>query len=168
MAYLKEQLLSGIKLHPAYLQFDLRDDIIFRIFEQARTLGLKVLLHCGNDREHPDKIYGHPRYAMELLRALPGLELILAHFGCQRRWDLAQEHVIGQDVYIDISHTLSALSMDEAEKMISAHDPNKVLFASDCPLQNPAAAIRFLESLNIPETTKEKIFYDNAAKLFNI
>ena len=168
MARLKELHIPGIKLHPAYQQFDLREDRIFRIFEQARALGLMILLHCGNNRDHPEQIHGHPKYAMELLRALSGLTLIIAHFGCQRRWDLAFEYVIGQDVYIDISHTLSALSSDEAEKMILAHNPDKILYASDCPLQDPASAIRFLEALNIPETWKERIFCENARTLFSL
>ena len=120
------------------------------------------MVHCGEVRGRPGVIPGHPKDLMQVARALPGLKLIVAHFGCQRRWDVAMEYVIGQPVYIDTSHTLDMLDKKTAEQMILAHPADKILFGSDLPLQNSGQAIRFMESLSIPETLKHKIFYQNA------
>lgn len=157
--------LPGIKLHPSYQHFDMREDAFFRVCEEIRALDLLLLVHCGEERGRPGVIPGHPRDLMEVARALPGLKLVIAHFGCQRRWDIAQEYVIGQPVYIDTSHTLGMLSKKTAEQMILAHDPDKILYGSDTPLLDAGQMIQFMESLSIPEPLKDKIFYHNAMRL---
>lgn len=157
--------MLGLKLHPSYQHFDMKGDAFFKICEEARKQDLFLLVHCGEERGQPGVIPGHPKDLMEVASALPGLKLIIAHFGCQRRWDIAQEYVIGQPVYIDISHTLGMLSKETAEQMILAHDPDKILYGSDIPLQNAEQMIRFVESLCIPESLKDKIFYQNAMRL---
>ncbi len=162
---IKEMGLAGIKLHPGYQNFDVRSEGFFTVCETARRLGLIVLLHSGNNREKPKIIQGHPRDVMEVYKSLPSLKLVIAHYGCQRRWDLAEEYVVGQHVYIDISHTAGFLTKERAERLICRHDPDKILFGSDCPLQKTGAAIQFLKSLNIGDELKDKILQINASHL---
>ena len=55
-----------------------------------------------------------------------------------------------------------------AEKIISKHGAEKILFASDCPWDNPADTLRFVDSLAISEHAKQLIFSDNARRLLKI
>ena len=55
-----------------------------------------------------------------------------------------------------------------AEKIIEKHGADKILFASDSPWHNPAWEKHMVESLNLTEEEKEKIYWKNAVKLLNI
>jgi hypothetical protein len=51
---------------------------------------------------------------------------------------------------------------------INGYGEDRVLFGSDYPLWNPKVEKEFFMSLNLPNTTKEKIAYKNAEKLLGI
>ncbi len=50
-------------------------------------------------------------------------------------------------------------------RIIRKHGADRMLFASDCPWDNPANEIRLINSLSLTDTEKELIFYKNAERL---
>ena len=155
----------GIKLHPVFQGFHVLENVFLELCAKCEQLGLIVLLHGGGDRYHPENVSGHPQDTALVRKMFPELKLVLAHFGCQRRWDLAEQYTIGQEVYIDISHTVGLLSEADARRMIFKHPQEYILFGSDCPLQNTERALAFFRRLQLPENLAEDILYGNAARL---
>ena len=54
------------------------------------------------------------------------------------------------------------------EQMIKAHGVEKFLYATDCPWSSGIKTQEVINSLNLLDGDKEKIFYKNAAKLLQI
>ena len=55
-----------------------------------------------------------------------------------------------------------------AESIIEKHTPDKLLFGSDMPWHRPSWEKRLIESLDLSQNDKDKIYYKNALKLLNI
>lgn len=50
------------------------------------------------------------------------------------------ECVVGRDIYLDLSCTFDKLDDASIARIIAAHGPQRILFASDCPWQLPSGA----------------------------
>ena len=55
-----------------------------------------------------------------------------------------------------------------AEEIIKKHTPERVIFASDIPWHRPSWEKRLIETLDISDEDKDKIYYKNAMKLLSI
>ena len=67
--------------------------------------------------------------------------------------------------------SLISIREDERDKLktlFHAHDPDRIFFGTDTPWSDPKAEIALVESMDLTETAKEKIFYKNAARLLNL
>ena len=78
------------------------------------------------------------------------------------------KHLVGSDVYFDVSMAAIEMSKHDMEQLIKAHGVDKFLYATDCPWSSGITTQQTIRSLNLLEGDKEKIFYKNAAKLLGI
>jgi len=83
-------------------------------------------------------------------------------------WDEVEEHLIGQDVYLDTSMAMGIIDDEQMVRMINNHTPDKILFATDSPWSYLHKAIEYINSLPITQEAKDKIFSGNAIKLLGI
>lgn len=84
-------------------------------------------------------------------------------------WNEVEDRLLGQNLYIDTSMGYAeGLSREQASRMLNKHDPEKILFGSDCPWSDPHAAAIYMDSLSISDELKERIFYKNAAWLLGL
>jgi predicted TIM-barrel fold metal-dependent hydrolase len=56
----------------------------------------------------------------------------------------------------------------QAQTIIDKHGPDRILFASDMPWQRVRWELRLIDSLELSQEDKEKIFFRNARKLLNL
>jgi hypothetical protein len=47
-------------------------------------------------------------------------------------------------------------------------EPGNVLFGTDWPISSMESYLRFMEELKIPDRDKQKILWENAARLFRL
>jgi uncharacterized protein len=117
----------GIKLHPRAEGFSLDEPEVRRVFEVAHERRVPVLIHAGR---------GIPAlgiHSVELARALPGAQVILAHCGISDLawiWRDAREL---PNLYFDTSWWSPA----DAMTLCCLVPPGQVLFASDAPYGTP-------------------------------
>ena len=163
---IKNAGLYGIKLHPDYQGFKIDEDRLMPIYQMCAELSLPVLLHSGFDYYSPNEIHCTPQRALNVIKRVGGLKLILAHLGANRMWQQVCDTLAGVDgeVYFDTSFTLEC--PDELmEKIILKHGAERVLFASDCPWASSADIVRKIDRLHLTDDMKEKIFHLNAERL---
>jgi hypothetical protein len=118
----------GIKRHPRAEGFSLDEPEVRRVFELAHERRVPVLIHAGRG------IPALGRHTVELARALPGAQVILAHCGISDLswiWRDAQEL---PNLYFDTSWWAAA----DVMACCSLVPPGQVLFASDAPYGTPA------------------------------
>ena len=98
---LKEMGFKGIKLHPDYQETFFNDLKYKRIISFASELGFVVSVHAGYDPGYPDRVHCTPKMAREVLDEVKPPKLVLAHMGGFKRWDEVEDHLVGQDVWLD-------------------------------------------------------------------
>ncbi len=168
LSRLKSLGVPGIKLHPDFQNFMIDEKRLFPLYDACVQLDMAVLFHCGFDAVSPDLIHAPPHRAAKVTELFPKLTMICAHFGGYDQWEEVYDVLAGKNVYLDTAYCAHRMPQKTAEKIISRHGAEKILFASDCPWDSPADTIRFIERLDIPDSAKELIFSGNACQLLNV
>lgn len=158
--------IQGLKIHPDYMGVEIDDPAFDEIFALAASFDMFIVTHAGFDVYSPDKIWATPDGILRRLKRSPDARLICAHYGGNQLYDQVEEKLIGKNLYIDTSlATVSGLEKKQAERILLGHDPEKILFGSDCPWCSSVATFQYVDSLAIPSALKDKIYYANALSL---
>ena len=135
------------------------------IYEKIAELGLIMILHAGWDVSFPDSMRAGPEACAKMAGDFPGAKIVLAHFGGMMRWDGVERHLCGRDVYFDLSFVNPFLDPAQAKRMIGLHDPEKLLFGTDCPWSAAPDLMKYIDGLGLDAALREKIYYKNALRL---
>jgi Predicted metal-dependent hydrolase of the TIM-barrel fold len=165
---LKAAGLKGIKIHPDYMYKHITDDAYKVIFAACCDLNLVVLTHSGFDYLSPDLSHCTPEGIVKVINEFRSLKLVAAHVGGARMEDDTIKHLLGKNVWFDLS-TMVTENMDKkiAYKILTEHDPYKLLFASDMPWCSPKDEIDYINSLGLSEDLLDRIYYKNALRLLS-
>lgn len=157
--------LKGVKLHPDIQGYKSDDYRMLKIYELCEKYSIPVLIHCGDfryDNSNPNRI-------APILDIYDNLTVIGAHFGGYSVWEQAAKKLAGyKNFYVDTSSSLFALKKGEAEKIIKIYGEDRVLFGTDYPMWNPKEELDRFLALDLKESQRKKILWDNGAKLLNI
>ena len=159
---------AGIKFHPEYQNFHFNDACMDDIWAAMSENGLVAYLHAGGERVFSPPFHSTPSEILELHRRFPKLKIAAAHLGGFGMWDEVEEMLIGEDVFLDLSHTFFWMPNEQIFRMIRMHGAHRILFGTDAPWQDPATVLS--EFLKLPLTDKEHraICYESAFELFGI
>lgn len=159
--------LKGIKLHPDYQKFRVDDEKMKPIYKRISELGLIVLFHAGLDFGFPPPYNCMPENLKNALKWLD-TPVIAAHWGgCGCSMEV-QKHLCGLDLYFDISFGYGTAPHDVLQDILDRHGSDRLLFGTDMPWHNPDMERRLLDSMDIDDSDKEKIYFKNAQKLLNL
>lgn len=164
IALIKELGLKGVKLHADIQCIAINDPRCYKIYERLEGV-MPVLMHAGDKRYD----YSNPDRLVSVLRDFPRLTVIGAHFGGWSVWEEAADKLPGFDnLYIDTSSTFGFVGIDFVAKLLPRYDINRVLFGIDYPMWTAKDEIDSMLKLNLTEDEYNKIFYENASKLYDI
>ncbi len=164
---IKDLGLKGVKLHPEYQKFYVDDEKMKPIYKKISQLGLITVFHAGYDIGFSEPFHCMPQNLENALKWLDS-PVVAAHWGgsgCQKE---VLKHLCGKDVWFDISFGYGTMPKSFAMQLLEAHTPNRMLFGSDMPWHRPAWEMRLIESLDISQDDKEKIYFKNAAELLSL
>jgi len=166
---LKATGIKGIKIHPDYMNNDIDNGSFDEIFDICSSLDLFVITHTGLDVCSPDHIHATPDMILKVIKNHPELKLICAHFGANCMWDEVREKLCGKDIWMDTSlayvepHDKTLL-----KEILLRHDPDRILYGSDCPWCPPYDNVKFIESFGLSDDLCDKIFEKNAKSLLKL
>ena len=151
---------KAIKLHPHYDCWNVYEpELICPILESAAEFSLAVEIHTGTP---PMSL---PLGAAMRAKDFQTVPLVLVHSGMT---DSIGEAVIAakmnDNVYLNLSSTSIAAGL--FENFLGETDGERILFATDSPYLYFMVNFFKIMALRIPEKYREKIFFDNAEKLF--
>ncbi len=155
--------LKGIKLHPDFQKFRIDDPEALAVYERAEGI-LPILIHSGDFRYD----YSHPSRLERVLKTFPKLTVIAAHFGGWSEWPAAMKHLAETDVYVDTSSSLYEISPEKASEMIRLFGSEHVLFGTDFPMWDYADERKRFDRIDLDESARRRILYENAARVFSI
>lgn len=166
--HLRENHLSGVKLHPIFQGFRLDDPALFETLA-ALEGEFCVITHVG-DGGGGDGTTCTPLMVAAIAANFPRLELIACHFGGFHHLVEAKEALANVSVMIDTSWppSLSTLDPKTVRETVRRHGVERVLFASDWPTAAPAAEIAAIRSLGLDDDETAMILGGNAQALLGI
>ena len=154
--------IRGIKIHPDFQRVNIDEPKAVEMYRAIARAGLPVLFHMGDARYD----YSSPERLANLIRQVPDLVAIAAHFGGWQSWDRSYAHVLPENVYYDTSSSLMYLGKERALDFLDKLNPTRFLFGSDFPMWSPRTELeRFLE-LGLEESIRDRILFGNFETLF--
>ena len=158
--------IKGVKIHPDYQGTFIDDDGYIEILKCAIDYDLIVVTHAGVDDEYKDEpVRCPPELIKKVISKVNHDKFVLAHYGAHKMWEQVYDILAGENVYFDTAFTLHEIDKDLFIKILEKHGEDKVLFATDCPWRDIRDDVKIINSFNLKEETKDKIFYKNALKL---
>ncbi len=160
--------LKGVKLHPEYQGFYADDEKLKPIYRRISQLGLITLFHAGHDYGFPPPYHGMPRHLLGALKWLDS-PVVAAHWGGLGCGEEVLKTLCGaENLWLDLSYGYGAMPKPIAKKIVDAHTPEKLLFASDMPWHRPSWEKQLIESLDLSDSDKENIYFRNAQALLSL
>ena len=159
--------LKGVKLHPEYQGFYANEDRMKPLYRKISELGLITLFHAGQDIGFGPPYHCLPEHLLGALRWLD-TPVVAAHWGGYCCGMEVLSKLCGENVYFDLSFGYGCIPKPIAQAIVEKHGPEKLLFGSDMPWHRPAWEKRLLDSLDLSEADREKIFFRNAQKLLHL
>lgn len=162
-----------LKIHPHTQQFDSADPRVIALVKRAGEVGLIVLMDNANI------VPGDSEKLFNLALAAPKTKFIFAHLGGFnfRFWNILKaartaEGLFGDNIYFDVSATVAIIAKSPvaAEYVWTIRNVgvDHVLLGSDYPQYSLADNVAALDTLGLTDGEKQKIRYENAAKLFGL
>ena len=183
---MKELGIKGVKFHPTFQEFYPDDERMFPIYEESIRAGLIILFHAGDEIKPAPLIYSTPQRLARVLDAMQSeidnhnfrvktenkpsgpVKIVAAHLGGYRMWDQVEEHLLGRDLYFDVSYVLGHLDLALAVRIMRSHGIDRILFGSDFPFAQQRKCIQAILQLDITQEEKEKILGENASRLLGL
>ena len=168
LAAVKTAGFKGIKLHPEYQVFTLDDPRMEPIWRSCVDLDLFVFLHAGGERVFQPPYHSSPTAILNLMKRHPRLRLVAAHLGGFNMWDESERTLIGQNLVLDLSHTLFWMPDDQIVRMVKRHGADRIVFGTDGPWQDCGAVLQAFLKLPFSESEQKKILWENALRLLEL
>jgi predicted TIM-barrel fold metal-dependent hydrolase len=168
--------IRGLKIHPAHQVFSpnaYRDGWgpLAAVYERASANGLPVMIHTGTSIfPGARNLHAQPMLADDVSIDYPDLVVILAHGGrplwMNEAFFLVRRH---KNMYMDISGIPPQKLLEYFPRLEEIAD--KVLFGTDWPgpgVPDVRGNIEKFMAVPLSDAARQKILYDNAARLFPV
>lgn len=156
--------LKGVKFQFDYQKLYIDDEIMKPIYKKIARLGLIIMVHAGFDYGFAPPYMATPERIANALKWIDS-PFIASHWGGLSCAEGVIKHLCGLPIYFDTSYGYGAIARPTAKIIAEKHGADKLLFGSDCPWHSPQNEKRLIESLDLSEEEKEKIYHFNAEKL---
>ena len=155
--------LRGIKIHPDFQKLAIDDERGIETYKAIARRDLPVLFHMGDDRYD----FSSPERLTNLLRRVPELRAVAAHFGGWRSWPRSLAHLQPESVLYDTSSTLGMIDRELVLRFIDKIGPDRLIFGTDFPMWSPKEELERFLSLGLDEAEQQKILYGNFMNLLH-
>lgn len=160
--------LKGVKCQPNFQRFAPDDPRMLPAYEAAQGR-LVMLFHSGQEIAPLERVWAQPEALGRVHQVFPRLAMVVAHFGGYLMWEQARRHLIGREVYLDISYCApGGLGEAEMRDQIRAHGVERVLFGSDFPWGDPGEELARLCRLGLEVEELEAVAWRNAQRLLGL
>ena len=163
VAFIIENGLRGIKIHPDYQTFAIDDPRMYPVYEEIQGK-LPVIFHMGDLRYD----YSHPARLRRIMELFPNLRVVAAHFGGYQMRDVAKEVLTDTHCLFDTSSSLMFMEPGVAEKYIRHYGAERFLYGTDFPMWDPVVEVERFLSLDLTDDEKEQIAWKTAAELLKV
>lgn len=166
LAFLRENGVHGVKLHPEFQRFALDDERLFPMYEEMERTDMFLIAHMGDPRVD----VSGPHRMGPIAETFPRLRCIAAHLGNWGDWDVEKIRPLANlpNIYTDISSSFSYVE-DKAPllRILGEYDPTHIFYGSDYPIWCPKKELEKARRLDISGDLLEDILFNNFARFYH-
>ncbi len=169
--------IVAVKIFPGHDTIYPTDKRLTSVYQLCIKHDLPIVIHTGAGSKHPQpEKYNDPKHIVKVAETYPRLKIVIAHFFFPKveycheltkpygniyfdTSGLADEEVIA-DTGLDTIKRILALTANER--------PRNVVFGTDYAMCSIKKHVELVESLRISRRKKDRIFSENAIKLFHL
>ena len=160
----KELGLCGVKFHPDFQKFNIDDERAIPMYKEIAKRGMPVLFHTGDYRYD----YSRLKRVYNLLKIVPDLKVIGAHFGGYSQWEEVLTLPRMENIWFDTSSSLMFMEPGMAYKLFDHFGIDRFFYGSDFPMWEPKEERKRFLDLHLSKTENEQIFHVNFEKMMGI
>lgn len=173
--FLKKKAV-GFKIFPGHDPVYPTDKRWLPIINLCTKYNFPLIIHTGINLDNKTVAkYNDPKYIKQIAKKNPELKIIVCHYfwpELQYCFDTLKNF---RNIYFDtsalaIQEVIEASNgIDEIKKILIAtirNRKNSLIFGTDWPMGDIKKHKDLLDSLEINEETKQKVFWENAQKIF--
>jgi uncharacterized protein len=142
------------------------------ILEYIINKGLILMVHTSEPvgHQYPGKGECTPELLYPLINGFPNLTLVCAHWGGGLPFYALMPEVKQalSHVYFDSAASPFLYSPRIYSEIAALAGDRHILFGSDFPLLTPGRLLQEIDGQNLPESTRDRLLYANAAELLGI
>jgi predicted TIM-barrel fold metal-dependent hydrolase len=180
--HLQKENCVGIKLYPGYNHFYVYDPVLDPFYQLALQYKKPVAIHTGlTATSHALLKYSHPLTLDEAAVRYPQVQFVMCHIGNPWVVDAVAVMEKNENVAADLSGILEGRIASMPDFFTKKHSYmgfltgwleyldhyERLLYGTDWPLANIANYIDFVRHI-IPEKHHEKVFFDNANRIYGL
>ena len=157
----RAQGFKGFKIHPDMQKFALDEKRVMDMFAAIEGK-MPIVIHTGDSRYN----YSHPSQMKHVLDAFPRLVCVCAHLGGWSEWDDAYKLLADyENVYVDTSSSLYAMTPEHAAQIIRHYSRERVMFGTDYPMWDAREELARIAAVPLTDDERERIMGLNALEL---
>lgn len=162
--------VRGVKMMPLLQQVYPDDARCFRLYQSLVDREMILVSHAGRDPLDRPEVFGTPERFAAVAESFPDLKLVLAHLGGLRMWDEVQRYLLpaGGNLFFDTAYVSFYMEPKEIRDLIMDIGPERIMFGSDYPWEEPGLAAEIIRDLGLSEAEEDAIFFQNAAGLLGL
>jgi len=163
----KNPLFKGIKLHPDFLGYSIRDSRFNDIFQFASDNGVFIISHT-DARVTPNHLikFSDPAWFEPYLEKFKNVDVVFAHCGLTP--DGFEESLRLSLLYSNCYLDTTGFRFSDTwtiEEIVCKNGSKKLLFGSDMPYNDATSALGRVLYANISDEDKNNILYKNALEI---
>lgn len=177
-----DQLFQGgsivaVKIFPGHDPIYPTDKRLLPVYELCIKHDLPIVIHTGasSKRARPVR-YNDPKHIIKIAEGFPKLKIVIAHYFYPRVeycYNLTKTY---ENICFDTSgladdEVIAETGLAKIKKFLTltaSEHPNNVVFGTDYAMCSIRKHVELVESLEIDRLTKDRIFSENAIKLFHL
>jgi hypothetical protein len=170
LASLRDNGISGVKLHPLFQDLSLDDPAVVELVRALAAASIVVITHAGAGSDSAANDRGTPRKLLALIEAVPEVTLIACHFGGYHRLDEAEKLIVGSRVRLETSWPprMGDLDRERIRDLIRRHGADRVVYGSDWPMADPTAEIAAVRALGLTPEEQDAVLGGNLAEILGL
>lgn len=172
----KEHGFKGVHMYPHWFGIRVNDRRMYPIYEKCAELDVPISFQTGQGTMRSNsRVVARPIWIDEIVRDFPTLKIIALHSGYPWEDELVALAVTNEFVYIcpDVPpprlwHSSIVSYIKEEGRFEGMRGSDKVLWATDFPLQEPDKSLAEVDALGLKPEIRRKLVRDNAINIYKL
>jgi predicted TIM-barrel fold metal-dependent hydrolase len=174
---LRSGRIVGMKIFPGHDPIYPTDKRLLPVYELCVKHSSPMVIHTGGVSMKPKAAeYNDPKHIVKIARAFPNLKIVIAHYFFPRVEYCYEMTKPYSNICFDTSgladeEVIRETGLDRIRKVLTLtvkDRPDNVVFGTDYAMCSIRKHVELIESLPIENRLKDKIFFENSVKLFNL